>query len=526
MPTITVSNLGQIGLVADKEPVTLPPNAWNAAQNIRFDDRSAVSFKGYAKVGEPTVHPETLTKVKTNRGQQFLVYAAGGAIYSYLISETNISGDTFQTYGTWDSCVLGGVALINNGVDNPQYWGGVGNTVDLPYDSTDPENVSIWKDCGMSARVIRPFRYHLFAMDVTDCSGINRRKVHWSHPAEPGTVPITWDPTKPEYDAGFVELSDTSGVILDGLTLRDTFQIYKEDAVYSATYTGRQDNQIFNFRLVTDSKGLYAKDCVCDIGGRHFLVSDGDIYIYDGTNFRSIADERVKNLFFGGVNKTVYKKTYCVYYHRTGEVWLCYPGLGSVDCNKALVWDSNSNVWSQRNIPNANCGIFGLLDSRTSGYTWADAAGITWSGWDAAPLIEGWFVWAYPLLDFALEDSLILAGSQALYEMDNGNTEDGVNAVRYLRRTHLDLGDKGDWHMVKRLLIWAEGDPFLVRVGKLDHINGTVEWSDYQTFDPNTDYKLDFRISGRLHAVEFSSISAGFWRISGYEVQFQPVGRR
>jgi hypothetical protein len=377
----------------------------------------------------------------------------------------------------------------------------------------------------MTAQVIRTFRYHLFAFDILDCDGRNRRKVWWSHPAEPGEVPITWDPAKPEYDAGFVELSDTAGAILDALTMRDILQIYKEDAVYSASYTGRQDNQIFNFRLVTDSKGIYARGCVCDIGGRHFLVSDGDIYLYDGTNFQSIADERVKKYFFNNVNAVEYKKSYCEFYHRTGEVWLFFPSLGSTECDRALVWDSNENVWSYREIPDANCATFAVIDTQ-SGYTWLDIIGAQWNTPPTLPDVDPWPQWALPGLDLALKDSLILGGNQKLYKMDAGNTADGTNMECYARRTHLDLGDKLDWHMVTRILPHAEGDPFRVRLGSQPNITAAVTWTDYQTFDPDTDYKLDFRVSGRLHAIEFSSNADVAWKVSGYEAEFIKVGRQ
>ena len=466
-----------------------------------------------------------MTKVKTNQGAQYIVYAAGKEIYSYLTQETVISPRSFAAHGSWDSCILGGVVILNNGVENPQYWGGVGQTVDLPFESLNPEELVSWDAVGFSARIIRAFRYHLFAMDITDCRGTNRRMVWWSHPAEPGTVPVTWDPTKPEYDAGFVELSDTSGSIVDALVLRDTLQIYKDDAIYSCTYTGRQDNLIFNFRLVTDSKGLYTKNCVCDVGGRHFFVSDGDIYLYDGSNFKSIADERVKKFFFQGVNRTFFRKTYCVFYHRTGEVWLCYPGLGSTECNKALIWDTNSDVWGVREIPQANCGVFGLLDARTSPYKWSDLRG-TWADWPYPPLPLEWVTWAQPVLDFALEDALILGGDRALYEVDSGNTADGEVMECYARKTQIELDDKKGWHMIQAVMVKAEGGPFRVRVGAQQNLNGPIFWSEYQTFTPATDYKLNFRTTGRLHALEFSSQGDVEWKISGYEFDYVPVGRR
>lgn len=529
-----VTDLGAIGLVADKEAVTLPPNAWSEIKNIRFEDRSVVPFKGSASIASVTGHPETILAVKSNRGSTYLVYAVEDKIYSYLGEEAEITGKTLTKGGRWDSCVLGGIGILNNGIDEPQYWTGSGLTSDLPYDLTDVENPSCtWGSVGMLAAFFRPFRYHLFAFDILDCSGRNRRKVWWSHPAEPGQIPITWDVTKPEYDAGFIELSETPGSIVDALAMRDSLQIYKDDAVYSATYTGRQDNQIFNFRMVTDAIGLYTKGCVCDVGGRHFIVSDGDIYIYDGTNFRSIADERVKNFFFSNVNSVYYWKTYCEYYHRTGEVWLFFPSLGEINCDKALVWDVNENVWSYREVPSANCATFAIIDT-TSGYTWQDCSGPTWADGPSLPNTDPWSMWVDPVLDMALQDALIVGTDSYLVRMDAGNTDvigSGESQVStalecYARRTHLDLGDKVDWHTVSRIMPHAEGSQFRVRVGSQDNITASVSWSEYQTFNPTTDYKLDFRITGRLHAIEFSSNADVSWKVSGYEVDFVKVGRR
>lgn len=534
MPLTSVTDLGAIGLVEDKEPVTLPPNAWNEMQNMRCEDRSIRSFDGSVAFAETSVDAQTIVQVKSS-SSNYLVYAGGDSIYSLVgHTETDISGKTYKNWGWWDSCVLGGVGIFNNGLENPQYWGGLGLAQDLPYDSTDETVTCTWDTVGMKAQVIRPFRYHLFALDVEDCSGRNRRKVHWSHPAEPGSLPITWDPTKPEYDAGFVELSDTPGPILDALIMRDTLQIYKEDAIYSCSYTGRADNLIFNFRKVSN-KGLYARNCVVDVGGRHFFVSDGDIYIYDGTSFNSIADEKVKLTFFAGVNPSYFDKTYCVFYDRTAEVWLCYPSTDSVDCDQALVWDSTANTWSRRQIPTANCATFAVIDDgsnaattwddlTTSGDTWADitTAGTTWDDW--GPTIT----------NTSLQDGLVMAsvdttgaGEGSLYHMDAGvNTEDGATMTCYARRTHLDLGDKLDWHMVTRILPYADGDPFRVRLGSQPNITAAVTWTNYQTFDPDTDYKIDFRVSGRLHAIEFSSAADVSWRVSGYEVEFIGVGRQ
>ena len=520
MKTNNVNELGAIGYVADKEPHTLPPNAWSDMQNTRCVDRSIASFAGHESFSTITELPETMLTVKTGQ-QSFIVYAGASDIYSVIGGNETVIGSGFATSGKWDSCVLGGVGIINSFANNPQYWGGSGSTVDLPYDTTG-DTTCLWSDVGMKAKVIRSFRFHLVAMNIEDCDGYNSRKVHWSTPADPGTVPVTWDITKADYGAGQNELSETPGAIIDGLSLRDTFQIYKEDAIYSMTFTG--DRYLFNFRVVTTSYGLFARNCVCDVGGRHVFVGDGDIYIYDGTNFDSIADERVKDLFFNDVSRTYKDNCFVTYYERTGEVWLCYPSANNIACNKALIWNSKDNTWSPRELPGVTAGTFGVVD-RSSGWDYDDGDGngpYTYgSRWDAAITSYGAF-----LDDSPYKESLILGGATDLFEMDRTNTADGVDMACYARREALDLGDKADWHMVLEAYIHAEGDPFNVRVGSMENINGAITWSDYQSFDPSTDYRLNFRVTGRLHAIEFQSEDDVSWKVSGYDVDYVQAGRR
>jgi len=386
-----VDNLGLVGLVKDKEPTALPPNAWTDMKNARCVDRSIASFEGYIDLGNAVgVIPQIMIPVRGDSDEfTYLMYggnaSVGGKIYAYspyFGQAGDITGDTLSAAGTWDGCVFGGVGIIHNGINNPRYWAGnftevtPDDTLKLPYDETGTE-VCYWDDVGFSCKVFRNFKSHGFAMNVTDCDGANPRKVHWSHPAEPNTVPITWDPTKADFDAGFVELADTPGAILDGQPLRDAFIIYKDDGIYSVTYSGRYtaSEPIWNFRLVTTSTGIYGRRLVCDIGGSHVFVGDGDVYVFDGNVFRSIADEKVKDFFFNNLSRTNKDKAYMVYHERTNEVWLCYPEAGEEYCNKALVWDKNANTWSTCDLPGTTSAVFAEVER---GYT--DTGGII--GWD------------------------------------------------------------------------------------------------------------------------------------------------
>lgn len=531
MAKALIDNLGQIGYVADRRPATLPPNAWSFMQNVRCEDKSLHSFAGHETLDTIVPTPQAMRQVKS-AGLTYLVYADNDSLYSWRGGTETVLASGIATGPRWDSCTLGGVAVFTNGTANPYYWGGAGAAQKLPFDSQDPANICYWEDVTFSCRVIRSFKYHLFALNVTDCNGKNGRVLRWSHPAEPGSLPLTWDITDADYDAGRAELSDTPGEILDAAILRDTLQVYKEDAIYQITYTGDRRSvaqQIFNIRLVTDTKGIYAKNCVADVGGRHFVVGDKDIYLYDGSSFATIADERIKNLFFNGVNRIYRENVFVTFYERLGEVWLCYPDATSQYCNKVLVWNIQDNTWSEKTFPTGvtvSSSSYSTVD-RSSGYTWATLpAGIgTWSNWTT--FWGGtWDYWVQPVVGFPLFESLILGGPQVLLEMDRTNQGAGTALECIARRTDLDLGDKQDFHMVRKIRPIASGDAFQVRVGSQLAAGGAVTWQDYQTFNPSSDIELNFRSTGRLHAIEFYSNADVDWEISGYEVDYVFCGSR
>ena len=180
-------------------------------------------------------------------------------------------------------------------------------------------------------------------------------------------------------------------------------------------------------------------------------------------------------------------------------------------------------------MPDVTAAVYSVID-RSSGYTWATLpAGIgTWTNWGTywTGQSVSWTFWTEPVDGFASNESLILAGPQNLWEMDRTNQANGVNIECIARRTHLDAGDQQDWHTVLTIYPRMQGDPVDIRVGYHEHINDAETWADYQTFDPSTDYKLDFRVSGRLHAIEYRSEDDVSWTSDGYETDFVFGGNR
>lgn len=525
MPSANIVDLGKIGLIEDREPQTVPNNGWTEISNIRCVDGSITPFGGHEPVVATETTPEAMVVVYQG-GYYFIAYVGGTEVHAYDGTTTlEFVGPALSPNGTWEIIEFGGVGIVNNGVQSPVYGSAPLVLTNLPYSTVDGDNCS-WADVGMKARLIRAFKNHLFAFDIDDCNGRDRHKVWWSHPAEGNTVPITWDPTNNAYDAGFAFLRDTSGLIMDAMTLRDTLIVYKEDSIYSISYTGRADNNIFNIRLVTASLGIYETNCVCDIGGRHFLMTDSDIGIFDGNGFQSVADEKVKNSIFSSISNSVKHLTFVTFYETENEVWVCIPEQGETTCTLAYVYSLADGAWSKRSLPNVLSAV-SVKVSRPSDYTWATLPYATWADWGIDPATPSWTTWGELSESNPTRESLVFGSTGGyLYEMDNTNQADGTNIACYARKTFTDIGTKDDWHMVTRLRPHAYGDAFRIRFGTHDNLTGAVTWTDYIAFDPATDYKVDLRETGRLHAIEFSSEADVSWKVSGYEIDYLPVGRR
>src|SRR5210317_2190189 len=104
-----IKDLGRLGLVEDREPETLPPNAWTEMSNVRCEDGSIVSFLGHQELVTFSVVPESMVRVFVG-GVDFIAYAGGSEIYAWD-GTTDIAFDkggiTLSPNGTWDFIEFG-----------------------------------------------------------------------------------------------------------------------------------------------------------------------------------------------------------------------------------------------------------------------------------------------------------------------------------------------------------------------------------------------------------------------------------
>ena len=252
MPTISVNAVGQYGVMRDMQPHELPLNAWSDSRNMHFVNGYAEKILGHSQVfNTPSIAPYFLLPVEGS-STYFWVYAGLAAVYVWDGGvHTNLTRAVGGAYGAtvdgnWTGDVLGGVPVLNNGVDDPQMW--------LPVSPSQPlQLLSNWP-ANTKCNALRAFKNYLVALDVTKAAVRSAQMVKWSHPAAAGAVPSSWDPTDATKDAGEVMLAETADFCVDCAPMRDVNIIYKENSVYAMQFVG--GTNIFRFPPLFKSVGI------------------------------------------------------------------------------------------------------------------------------------------------------------------------------------------------------------------------------------------------------------------------------
>lgn len=395
------------------------------------------------------------------------------------------------------SALLNGLPIYSNGTDEPVYWAGA-NLVTLT-DWTATE----------SCEFITVFKYHIFAMDISGPGGEFPNLVKWSAAAEPGTIPNSWTPASSN-EAGSVELSDAPGAVLCAYPLRDTLVIYKRSAMYGATYVG--GNSVYSFRKLQSSSGCLTRRSVCDINGKHFVVSDGDILITDGTNRVSVGESRVKDYFFNQLDPDNYLNTFCAYNRAKDEVVIGFPTSGSEFANTALVYDIARNAFGVRDMPAVTHAPVGYINDSAPSNNWSDRSD-TWAAavdtWGAASITGATdkmvFVHTDELEEQDTTDATSVAASVGKHDMTFGNAE----RVKFLKRIH--IRSNGDYGTL------------LVRAGSKMQPNDSTTWSNEVSIT-SPEQVVNLFAQGRYISVEMRSTGSTRWELTGIDLEIEQRG--
>ena len=537
MALIPLENAGQTGIVQDIQPWQLPINAWSDGNNVRMEHGSVHKCKGYSSVmATCPVAPYHVVYLKDASGNKYWIACGLAAVHVYDVGATTWS-DITRSAGAyaatasegWTSTVIGGVVILNNFIDAPQFWA-ITAATGLPSTATVLADLTNWTSTDR-CKSMRAFRSFLVSLNIEDKSvGVLKqsRVVKWSTEAAIQTVPSSWDENDATVDAGEYELADTKGAILDGLPLRDTFMIYKDDAVYSMTYVGTPF--IFSFRQLSPSVGILSKNCVAEFDGGHFLFGNGDLYLNDGQKITSLLPHKMRDHVFSILDGDFLEKSFVVADYGRTEMLACFVSADSVSnqCDKALIWNWVNNTFSIRNIPELADIGYGSVKNEAAYTTWA-ALGATTPTWSTAT-----GAWATSWEN--VENVLLFASptDTKLYRDGVGNKEDTANMTAYIERTGLTFTAQNnpDQSTVKRIkAIWPKmtvtnSDTVNFYVGTQMSTEEGVSWKGPFAFNPDTQSKVSCRASGKLYGVKIETTTDTDWRLEGLEFELEDAGRR
>ena len=522
---LSVPNPGEVGIIRDVAPSLLPPAAWTDGNNIRFINNEVRKMLGNTEIHAPTltdvqfIMPATKwtsgvsEKIWLYAGLDHVYYSNNGSSDSKITRVDGTPADVVYTGDTndrWHGCVNQNVIVINNGKDAPQAFAQNATKLkDLRWDSSNT-----WDDAGWSTKTIRSHKNFLFALqlDKGDGYGMNPNSVAWSEPAEPWAEPTTWDASDVSSIAGQIELASSEGQIIDGLTLKDNFIIYKDTSIYNLSYTGGQ--YIWQSRDVSKNIGLLAQGAVVEVLGQHVFMTNDDILVTDGYQFKSVANQKVRTKIFSEMDSTLFNRSFAVANYAKEEVWFCYATTNSTYINRAAVWNYTSSTWTFKDLPNVNFLNYGVLyDLTNPGNAWSDDTE-NWSD-DSTVWDEGTITQVVQRLLGATDSSIRL--------FDSGYTCNTTSYESYVERTGIKLDDSSTMKRITAVYPKGVGNVD-VYVGYTMHQNDPYTWEGPFNITPEEDAQIRCRVTGRYHGIRFVFKGDTEHKLLSYDIEYVDTG--
>lgn len=514
MPIIPINQVGAIGVNKDLSQHELPPNAWTDSYDVRFIDGAAFQFYGHDEVyASPSYAPQYLMAcsvgslnywIYTTAAKTYCVTITGGAVVHTDITHVTARAGVVNQ---WTGTLIGGIPILN-----------VGDTAKVPM-SWDLNTANKFVDlanwtASTYCKSLRAFKNYLIALNVTKATTNYPFMVKWSHPADPGAVPSSWDHTDATKDAGEADLSEGHDPIVDGLQLRDSFIIYKEASVWRMDFTGGP--YVFRFSKVLGTSGAMNRNCIVEADGVHVVLTGSDVIVHDGQTATSVLDKQTRRYFFQHMDAE--SKNLCFLFKNPffNEIFICYPEIGSTSCDAAMVWNYKDKTISFRSLPNINHASFGAVDNSMSG---------SWAG-DSTPWESDTTLWNSGDLIPSTARCILGSADTKLFMLDSSAAFSGSLPSAYMERRGLSFGKPDNIKLIRGIrprIVGSTGETVIVKVGYSDdpYLDPTYTT---MTHTIGSTISNDCLVSGRYIAVRFETGSAYQWRLDSYDLDVEIEG--
>lgn len=570
MANLPLRDLGAVGVIADANPYSLPPNAFSKAVNVVFDENRVQRAPLFKQIFPAT---RTLLSYTDSTGTfnaqtgtydaaQGTASSAARFVASYADPSFGETVFTCDNNGEVRSYPNGTLALISPGagsVTNDEPWSHA-QVAGLSYLArkgmrpyvrnvkTDTNYTLIAGDwvTTHTASVVRAYLDYVLMLNVTKGTTEFPTMVKWSNPVEysSAVTSVNWDPSNPNFVAGENILGEMTTGIRDGLVLGTNFIIYSQDQVWLMEYTG--SSLVFNFRRLFANGGIFNTNCVVEIEGKHFVFGEDDLYIHDGVSKQSIADGKVRRAVYSAVNRSKRTAAFVMHDSVSNLVYFCYNTSSdevrwknTQYCNQAAVYNYRSNAWSFMDLPNIIGGAESNIDLQKNTYPQVD------SNYEVYNSSYVSFEGARPKITIALgsadtannlTDSRVYALDLPSASLTNLPVTLETQADALLERIGIDLDDssaglplrfyKTITSIIPQSSFNTGDSTFTWEIGSSDLPNAPVVYRSVVEFDPNTDYKIDTKVSGRYLAYRITTDTLNDFRISGFDAEVVSTSKR
>lgn len=497
------------GLALDIPANEVPPDFYTGGTNVIFRDGFAQRVGGsrdaYTQsTTDPVFHIRNVRAPGGVTESNFwLIFGQDEiqALETSNITDVSPSLTSVSSPWQWSTTLLNNLPIATNGLDAPIYW--TGDTGDNFASLPD------WP-AGTVAKSIVAFRFHIFALDITEAAGHYESKIMWSAAAAAGSVPSSWTASATN-EAGSAILADTDGPTYLGVPLQNTLIIFKPHSMYGVTYVGGEDK--FSVQLLDADRGALTRHAAIDVGGQILVVADGDVGMTDGTNWHSIAQGRVRDYLFSQLSQDSYENLFVVHNRSKNEVWICYPTAGNTYCNEAIVYNVATDGWGIRTLADVTYADVGTVNDTAADESW-NSDSDTWdsdeSQWNSAN---------YSLAT----EQLITATNGATLTLEDDDTATTVAATLFKHDLTMDEPERVKF--VKKVHVRTNASPgtLYVRVGSRMSPTDSIIWDTEQTLTAPANV-VNVRTQGKFISIEVRSSGTNVWQVTGLDLEYEKRG--
>lgn len=515
-------------------PAVADPQAFTFGQNVRLRNRKVMPLLGAQALTVPPAFEARWVAAGFSATTPLILLAGQGKVFTLsggsYVDITNVGGDyTENAQGRYTLELFDGLPIINNGIEVPQVWS-------PPLPATKLVDLPNWP-AAYRCQSLRSFMSHLIALNVTKTSTVYPHLVAWSHPAEPGAVPTSWDITDPTLDAGEFTLADTdAGAIVDGIKFGTQFLILKESAVHAMRFVGGVNR--FRVDGVTASYGLFAKDSLRAVPARKgivFWVDQTALVAYDGNEFGFPFAGKLEDYFFDALDSTRKNEIFAVVNRAVNELQVFFPTENSRGCEQALVWNYKENTTTLRTSVGIAYAAAVIADNLSALISGADL-GVPYS----EEVLHAENI-GFQREVAAGREQIVLEVRPALVEdtgeafvQDVAITHYGQSPQAYVERLSLPVSNYMRQEYVldfTRRKIISEVWPHItlgavdVEIGVQESQQDTIVWSAPMRFNAGEkSVKLTRPAAGRFISVRFRQVGTQPFMLTGFDIEVDVLG--